>query len=109
MCNCNVYIIPFNKFWQAENIPPPANPEIFADGSESDSVELLSDLYNQCYEVSEDHNNLTAEVEKFEFLRGNYKLRREPSAYHVRLYNDDGKYRTILETLGFSVIGDSCF
>ncbi len=90
--------------WQAENIPLPENPEIFADGSESDSLELLTELYSQSYDVTEDYRNLRSDIKKFESLRGNYKVRREPSAFRVRLYNDNGKYRTILETLGFSVL-----
>lgn len=95
--------------WQVENIPSPENPEIFVDGGQSDSIELIREVYNQCYDISDDHNNLRDEVDKFESLRGNYKLRREPAAYRIRLYNDDEKYRNILETLGFSVIRDSCF
>lgn len=95
--------------WKPVNVPPPEDAVIFGDGSEEDEVKFITEIYKQCYDVQTDHQNLLNKVNEFESLRGNYRIRREASAYSVRLYNDDGKYRTILEQLGFSVLGDSCF
>ena len=53
--------------------------------------------------------NLDIDPERFEALRGGYRIRREPAVYSVKLFNDDGKYRKIFEGLGFNVLGDSCF
>ena len=95
--------------WKPDNVPPPSEPTLFADGSEEDSLALITEIYSQIYDVTEDHQNMLSAPETFESLRGNYRIRREASAYNVRLYNDDGQYRKILEKLGFSVIGDSCY
>jgi len=95
--------------WKPGNIPPPSEPIVFTDGSEKDSLILITDVYQQIYDVNDDHQDLQKAPETFESLRGSYRLRREASAYSIRLYNDDGKYRNIFEQLGFSVIGDSCF
>lgn len=95
--------------WKPDSVPPPPDPELFVDGSEGDSLTLITEVYTQIYNVQEDHQNLQEAPETFESLRGNYRLRREATAYNLRIFNDDGKYRTIFEQLGFSVIGDSCF
>lgn len=95
--------------WKPGNVPPPSEPTLFADGSEEDSLALITEVYAQIYDVKEDHQNLLKAPETFESLRGSYRIRREASAYNLRLYNDDGTYRNIFEQLGFSVIGDSCY
>ncbi len=95
--------------WKPANVPSPENPVLYADASENDTLSFLADIYKQCYEVSVDDEMLREAPGTFEHLRGSNRARREASVYSVRLYNDDGKYRKILEELGFSVIGDSCF
>lgn len=95
--------------WKPQDVPTPEDPVIFADGSEEDDLTFISEIYKQTYDVLLDHQNLLNNKEDFEILRGDYRVRREASAYSVRLYNDDGKYRKVLEELGFSVLGDSCF
>ncbi len=95
--------------WEPTNIPAPGIPEIFVDGSGPDEIEIISDAYVQTYDVMMDHESFISNPGEFERLRGEYRSRREPSAFHLRLYNDDGKYRKIFEGLGFDVIGDSCF
>jgi hypothetical protein len=70
---------------------------------------VLLDAHGKTYRIIEDHEALVAGPEKFEALRGGYRIRREPSVYSVKVFNDDGKYRKTLEGLGFNVLGDSCF
>ncbi len=94
--------------WIPEGVPEPAEVEIPVDGS-GEELEVLSEVYNHTYSIREDHNNLIKNIPNFEKLRGTYRLRREASAYRVRVFNDDGKYRALLEGLGFSVLGDSCY
>ena len=95
--------------WEADNVPMNGEKEMFADGSEEDSLELISSIYWQTYNIKADQERFLADPGKFEHLRGSYPVRREPAAYSVRLYNDDGFYRKVFEGLGFNVIGDSCF
>lgn len=95
--------------WSPVDVPAPGNPELFADGAETDAIEVIREVYDQAYQVMEDHQQLKKNPERFEQLRGEYRLRREPGAYNVRVFNDDGKYRELFEGLRFGVIGDSCF
>lgn len=95
--------------WEPSDVPPPAEPDIFVDGGASDVMDILREAYGMTYDVREDHKRFTGHMDLFEKLRGDYGVRREPSAYNVRVYNDDGKYREIFEGLRFGVIGDSCF
>ncbi|MEX2429393.1 MAG: 4-phosphoerythronate dehydrogenase [Bacteroidales bacterium] len=78
------------------------NKEALVDGSGN------NDRYS---ENGKEQNRMTnlVDPERFESLRGGYRVRREPSVYSVKLFNDDGKYRKIFEGLGFNVLGDSCF
>lgn len=95
--------------WTPGDIPVPAEPEIFTDAGSGEIMQVVSEVYAQTYNIEEDHIALQSAPGAFEELRGNYRMRREPAAYSVRLYNDDGHVRKVLEGLGFDVIGDSCF
>lgn len=95
--------------WEPANVPVPEQREIFVDAAEEDVLSTVGSVYAQTYSVQEDHDRFLADPGAFETLRGHYRLRREPSAYSVRVFNDDGRYRKILEGLGFGVIGDSCY
>jgi erythronate-4-phosphate dehydrogenase len=95
--------------WQPKNIPGPENREILIEGSDGEEIDVISEAYARTYNIQEDHDRFMDNMGDFEKLRGNYRIRREPSAFNVRVFNDDGKYRKIFEGLGFNVIGDSCF
>lgn len=95
--------------WEPENVPAPEQRELFVDAAEEDVLSVVGGVYAQTYSVHEDHDRFMDDPAAFESLRGNYRLRREPSAYSVRVFNDDGRYRQIFEGLGFDVIGDSCY
>ncbi len=95
--------------WEPEGLPVPENIEIFVDGEVGGELEVISNVYNETYRVEEDHHALLADPAKFESLRGGYRIRREPSVYSVKVFNDDGKYRDIFEGLGFNVLSDKCF
>jgi len=94
--------------WEPENIPAPGEPVIHADGAESDSAGFVAEVYNHTYNIALDDRALREQPGSFETMRGEYRTRREPPAYTVRLYNDDGVYRRLLEQLGFQVLGDFC-
>ncbi len=95
--------------WTPSDIPMAGSREILADGSEAEPLDLISEVYAKTFSVQEDHDRFMDNMDRFENLRGDYRVRREPSAYSVRIFNDDGLYRSIFEGLGFNVIGDSCF
>jgi erythronate-4-phosphate dehydrogenase len=95
--------------WEPEGVPLPENREIFVDGEDDEELEVVSNAYGKTYSVLDDHESLVSDPERFEALRGGYGIRREPSVYNVKVFNDDGKYRRIFEGLEFNVIGDSCF
>lgn len=60
--------------------PRPCRPVI--------EVASADDAYLQMYNPERDSEALKLHPEAFEKLRGNYPLRREPTAYHVRLLPD---------------------
>jgi erythronate-4-phosphate dehydrogenase len=95
--------------WEPVGLPLPDDRELFVDGEDAEELEILRDAYGQTYRIMDDHRALVADPERFEALRGGYRIRREPSVYSVKVFNDDGKYRKIFEGLGFNVLGDSCF
>jgi erythronate-4-phosphate dehydrogenase len=95
--------------WKPKNVPGPKDREILVDGTDAEELDLISEVYARTYNVQEDHDRFMDNMSAFEKLRGDYRIRREPSAFSVRVFNDDGKYKEIFEGLGFSVIGDSCY
>lgn len=90
--------------WSPEHIPPPERPGILADASEGSVEELLWEIYRQTYDVTRDDRRLREDPGAFERLRGDYPLRREPSAYSVRLFRASREVREVTEKLGFYVL-----
>ena len=70
--------------------------------------EVLLEIVNRAYHVMEDDRRLREAPDRFEELRGSYPLRREPGAYQVRIINDQTRAGSVLEALGFQVLGDHC-
>ncbi|MCF8224289.1 MAG: 4-phosphoerythronate dehydrogenase [Bacteroidales bacterium] len=95
--------------WEPSGIPAPRDPDIYLDGSEGNETEMLYTAYGRTYNILADHDRFMAQPGAFEGLRGSYPVRREPGAYNIKLFSDDGKYRDLFETLGFNVLGDSCY
>jgi len=94
--------------WKVKNIPQAGDKELLMDLSEGEFLDILSEVYSRTYQVMEDHDRFMDAMDQFEKLRGNYRVRREASAYRLRLFNDDGLYRKVFEGLGFEVLADSC-
>jgi len=93
--------------WIPSGIPVPPVSELYSDASVGNRSDLLWELYRQTYDISADDRHLREEPGRFEELRGNYPLRREPVAYAVRLLNGTREIRKQLKKLGFSVLSDS--
>lgn len=94
--------------WQVSEKPVPEQDQILADASSGDLYEVLWEVFRNTYDITAEDARLRKDPGSFESLRGNYPFRREPEAYSVRLFQGYDEIRTILETLGFSVLGDSC-
>ena len=91
-------IEPLLNFLPAE-IPAPANPVVTLDPA---SPHPLADAVFASYDVAEDDAALRAAPEKFESLRGSYRVRREFPAYTVRSDKPmPSVFRDTLLKLGF--------
>ncbi len=88
--------------WYPAVVPEPENPFITYDCSGKKELEILSDIYHKTYDISEDDRKLRENYHNFEFLRGNYPLRREPGSYRVKLINNsNNRLQEKLYNLGF--------
>jgi erythronate-4-phosphate dehydrogenase len=94
--------------WRPGDLPLPQQPELHGDASQDQARELLWEVYRSTYDVSSDDQRLRSAPGSFEQFRGEYPFRREPSAYAVRLFQGYQELYTLLEKLGFSVLGDFC-
>ncbi len=92
--------------WTPSGIEIPQNSIIVIDCSGLSKMEILQNVYNKSYDVLFDSALLKSEPEKFEMYRGEYRSRREPGAYSVRLNNNPfDELGETLEKLGFTVLG----
>ena len=89
--------------WRPSGIPAPAQPLSFAlDAAGKPLQEVLSEALLYTYDILADDRALRAHPERFEQLRGDYPVRREPAAFVVRLRGGaDAAAR--LRALGFRV------
>ena len=91
--------------WTPECIPAPACPLDFSiDAAGKTLADVLSEAVLHTYDVESDSAALRAAPEDFEKLRGYYPVRREPSAFAVRLNGDVPGAAASLEKLGFKVL-----
>ena len=90
--------------WRPAGIPAPAQPLSFAlDAAGKSLQEALSEALLYTYDILADDRALRADPSLFEQLRGDYPVRREPSAFSVRLRGGTDALAARLRTLGFRV------
>ena len=90
--------------WTASGVPAPPQPLDFnLDASGKRMQEILSEAILHTYDVQQDTDALRAHPELFEKLRGDYPVRREPTAFSVRLSGASGAEAETLRKLGFKV------
>ena len=94
--------------WRPGDLPLPEQPELLGDASQDQEYELMWEIFRSTYDVSSDDQRLRSAPGSFELLRGEYPFRREPSAYAVRFFQGYQELYTVMERLGFSVLGDYC-
>ena len=93
--------------WRPERIPAPAQPLSFTlDAAGKSRQEVLSEALLYTYDILADDRALRAHPERFEQLRGDYPVRREPTAFTLRLQGATPELAQTLSALGFRVIID---
>lgn len=92
------------KEWNAQDVPAPVQTLDFEIDTEGkSSQEILAEAILHTYDVRQDSDSLRANLGAFEKLRGDYMIRREPSAFTVRLKNAPAGLAERLQKLGFKV------
>ena len=99
---CRHFNLPLND-WYPDNVPEPVSPCIKIDCRGRIDSDILWEAIVHTYDISVDDNSLRRSPSEFEKQRGDYRLRREFSAYRVELTGGTDKVSEILKTLGFSV------
>ncbi len=90
--------------WFPSDIPAPSVPlEFRLDAGGKSRQEVLAEAILHTYDVLEDSGRLRADLGSFEKLRGDYPVRREPSAFRVEFSGGSAEEIASLEALGFKV------
>jgi erythronate-4-phosphate dehydrogenase len=99
----SVLNIPLND-WLPGTLPQPAGPVIDLRRHEAGntSLDLVAMAVRHTYPIEEDDHLFRSNPEKFEFLRDNYRMRREFSSFSVRVKDEEAS--RILSDLGFHII-----
>ena len=91
--------------WTASGIPAPEQPLAFTvDAAGKSAQDVLTEAILYTYDVRRDSDALRGALGAFERLRGDYMIRREPSAFTLTLLNGTADLASRLETIGFNVI-----
>ncbi len=90
--------------WTPASLPRPAKPVIDLTGCTADegTPEIVARAVRHTYPVDEDDRLFRADPGKFEYLRDNYRIRREFSSYRVK--TADPEAEQILADLGFEIV-----
>ncbi|MCX6144203.1 MAG: 4-phosphoerythronate dehydrogenase PdxB [Ignavibacteriales bacterium] len=90
--------------WIPQTVPPPERPIIELDCTGLDQQAIFVRLVRHTYDILTDDRRLRESPQTFEKQRGKYPLRREFTAYTVRLRNASADVRSLARTMGFSII-----
>jgi erythronate-4-phosphate dehydrogenase len=90
--------------WVPADVPPPVKPIIDVDCSGLSAHDVFSQLVRQTYDITADDTRLRTSPETFEKQRGEYPLRREFTAYTVRLHNATADALALVRDLGFKTL-----
>lgn len=90
--------------WHPAELPAPAQALSFTlDATGKTRQEALSEAILHTYDILADDRALRAHPERFEQLRGDYPVRREPTAFTLRLQGGDPALSKTLAALGFHI------
>jgi len=92
------------ELWRPAALPAPAQPLSFTlDGAGKNLSEVLSDAILYTYDILADDAALRADPARFEALRGDYPVRREPGAFRLQLQGGTKEMAERLSALGFRI------
>lgn len=92
------------KDWTASGVPAPVQPLSFEiDCTGKITQQILAEAILYTYRVEEDSRLLKADPSLFEKLRGDYRIRREPTAFSIKLANYSEEQKQKLALMGFNV------
>lgn len=92
------------KDWTASGVPAPVQPlEFTIDAAGKTQQDVLAEAILYTYDVQKDTDALRATPELFEKLRGDYQVRREPTAFTLNLKNGTPQEAEILRKIGFKL------
>jgi erythronate-4-phosphate dehydrogenase len=97
--------LPITDFYP-KALPAPEFPEILIDCTGKSLLRVVNQAVLHTYPIMGDHLRLQQSPETFEVQRGNYQVRREFSAYRVKLLNGNPQATNLLSKLGFNVISE---
>jgi erythronate-4-phosphate dehydrogenase len=100
---CSYFNIPLRNWYPAE-IPQPENPVKRINGKGKRDEEIISEAVMHTYNIDEDNIRLRFLPSEFEKQRGNYRVRREFSAFTVSLEGCSKKSGEMLSSLGFKIV-----
>ena len=90
--------------WTASGVPAPAQPLAFCiDVAGKSDAEVLAEAILHTYDVQRDSDALRAAPDQFEKLRGDYPVRREPTAFSLTLRGGTAAQAETLSRLGFQI------
>ena len=90
--------------WTASGVPAPAQPLAFCiDAAGKSDAEVLAEAILHTYDVQRDSDALRAAPDQFEKLRGDYPVRREPTAFSLSLRGGTAAQAETLSRLGFQI------
>lgn len=91
--------------WTASGVPAPAQSLRFSiDAAGKTDAQVLAEAILHTYEVQRDTDALRAAPELFEKLRGDYPVRREPTAFSLQLQGGTAAQAETLSRFGFNLI-----
>lgn len=89
--------------WQPQNLPLPASPTIEIDCKKLSHQQAICKAIKHTYNIETDDASLRNSPQTFEQQRGNYAVRREFSAYTVKLLHANPQTANSLKMLGFGL------
>jgi erythronate-4-phosphate dehydrogenase len=89
--------------WRPDTLPEPAEPviDLTSDPRIKTVADMVSTAVRHTFTVEDDDLLFRSDPGNFEYLRDNYRIRREFSSYTVK--SDDTETRKILSNLGFNL------
>jgi erythronate-4-phosphate dehydrogenase len=89
--------------WRPASLPEPAEPviDVTSEPHGKTAADMVSTAVRHTFPIEDDDRLFRSDPGNFEYLRDNYRIRREFSSYIVK--SDDTETRKILSNLGFNL------